>query len=520
MFSHNDADGIGAASVLTSMLVRAGKGSQTTNLKSFDLPSIQASLVKGVDLLIVADMGSSNLTALESLGTKVIVLDHHRPEKDSENVIHLNPSVFKVDGARYACASTLSMLLAVTVDESNWNLLPMAFAGMVGDRQHLQGLIGVNAHLYNEGSGRNLVQEKKGSLLPPGPVGDGLMRTTHPFKRGVSGDPQGIARLLQEANVRAESTWDGLDEGGRRRLSSLISLRLLEQGCSLGSLEDELAPDYFFPQDNSRAYQLTRLINACGRVEETSLGLAMLLGVKEARERAETLLGSTMRCYERRQAHGGAREYPRRSPYSTSSRPPGGVERAVRLVMHGRGPETRRRYASPAWTRIQGVLPRYEEACRHGRSRSSVAMRMPLLPWVASAAVTTSPARDHPSARTRLPSGARTPESQKQMNRVSANVTSTWRAKRWSPGVVSMGCASRLVHHQAGAAIIAPLSSTASGRGNVHAGRPRAPASSVHHARRRVFGTTPPPRSTSSVQPRGHGASGHLSEHGKHVPGR
>ena len=290
VFSHNDADGIAAASVLTSMLVRAGKGAQTTNLKSFDLPAIQASLVKGVDLLIVADMGSSNLTALESLGVKVIVLDHHRPEKDSDKVLHLNPSVLKVDGARYACASTLSMLLAVTVDEGSWDLLPMAFAGMVGDRQHLQGLSGVNAHLYNEGTKRNLVQEKKGSLLPPGPVGDGLMRTTHPFIRGVSGDPQGIARLLQEANVRAESTWDGLDEGGRRRLSSLISLRLLEQGCSLGSLEDELAPDYFFPQDNSRAYQLTRLINACGRVEETSLGLAMLLGVKEARERAESLV--------------------------------------------------------------------------------------------------------------------------------------------------------------------------------------------------------------------------------------
>ncbi len=307
VFSHNDADGIGAASVLTSMLVRAGKGCQTTNLKSLDLPAIQASLVKGVDLLIVADMGSSDLTSLEALKVKVIVLDHHRPEKDSEKVMHLNPSVFKVDGARYACASTLSMLLAVTADENNWDLLPMAFAGMVGDRQHLQGLSGVNAHLYAEGSKRGLVQEKKGSLLPPGPVGDGLMRTAHPFIRGVSGDPQGIARLLQEANVRAESTWDGLDEGGRRRLSSLISLRLLEQGCSLGSLEDELAPDYFFPQDNSRAYQLTRLINACGRVDETALGLAMLLGVREARERAEALvkeyddmlLGAAKRTAER-----------------------------------------------------------------------------------------------------------------------------------------------------------------------------------------------------------------------------
>lgn len=73
-------------------------------------------------------------------------------------------------------------------------------------------------------------------------------------------------------------------------MSSLISLRLLEQGCSLGSLEDELAPDYFFPQDNSRAYLLTRLINACGRVDETALGLAMLLGQREARERAESLV--------------------------------------------------------------------------------------------------------------------------------------------------------------------------------------------------------------------------------------
>ncbi|NLX47278.1 MAG: DHH family phosphoesterase [Euryarchaeota archaeon] len=290
VFSHNDADGIGAASVLTSMLARAGKGSQATMLKGFDLPTIQGGLVQGIDLLIVADMGSSDLTALEGLGVKTIVLDHHRPEKDSEVVMHLNPSVLKVDGARYACASTLSMLLAVTVDDNNWDLLPMAFAGMVGDRQHMQGLSGVNAHLFIEGSKKDLVQERKGSLLPPGPVGDGLLRSAHPFIRGVSGDTQGMARLLQEANIRAESTWDGLDEAGRRRLSSLISLRLLEQGCSLGSLEDELAPDYFFPKDSSRAYHLTRLVNACGRVDETALGLAALLGEKEARERAESLV--------------------------------------------------------------------------------------------------------------------------------------------------------------------------------------------------------------------------------------
>jgi len=290
VFSHNDADGIGAASVLTSMLTRLGKGCQTTMMKSFDLETVKAGAGDGVDLVIVTDMGSSNLTALEGLGKKVIVLDHHRPEKDSEQVFHLNPMVFKVDGARYACGSTLSMLLAVTVDEGNWDMMPLAFAGMVGDRQHLQGLTGVNAHLFAGGSKRGLVHERKGSLLLPGPIGESLMRSAHPFIRGVSGDEQGIALLLQEANVRPESTWDALDEGGRRKLSSLISLRLLEQGCTLGSLEDELAPDYFFSHDNSRAGHLTRLVNACGRVDETALGLALLLGEEEAMKRAEELV--------------------------------------------------------------------------------------------------------------------------------------------------------------------------------------------------------------------------------------
>ncbi len=317
IFSHNDADGIGAASVLTSVMVRLGKGSQASMLKGFDLGVVKEGMTPGMDLVIVADMGSGNLSQLESLGVKVIVLDHHRPEKDSEILLHLNPSVFKVDGSRYACASTLSMLLAVTVDQDNWDLLPLAFAGMVGDRQHLQGLTGVNAYLFAEGGKRDMVQERKGSLLLPGPLGEGLMRSSHPFIRGVSGDVQGLAQLLQEAGVRPETTWDALDEGGRRKLASLVSLRLLEQGSTLGSLEDAFAPDYFFPQDNSRTGQMTRLVNACGRVDETSLGLAMMLGSEEARKKAEVLareydemlLSAAKRTAERGVSKGTAIQY-------------------------------------------------------------------------------------------------------------------------------------------------------------------------------------------------------------------
>jgi single-stranded-DNA-specific exonuclease len=95
---------------------------------------------------------------------------------------------------------------------------------------------------------------------------------------------------LKEAGVHEDTTWDALDEGGRRKLVSLISLKLLEQGSALSSLEDAMAPDYFFPKTNSRAGQMTRLVNACGRVEETSLGLSMMLGEEKAYKKAESLV--------------------------------------------------------------------------------------------------------------------------------------------------------------------------------------------------------------------------------------
>ncbi len=286
--SHNDADGLASAGVLCSMLLRECKQFQCTMAKGFDEKLVRET-VKDADLLIISDMGSNNLATLESLGVPVIVLDHHRPERGTDKLMHLNPHVYGIDGAISGCASSLAMLLAVHVAERNWDLLWVAFGGIVGDRQHLHGLSGINIWLYQNGAKRKLIQERPGQLIVDGNLKEALFRTTDPFIVGVSGDREGVKALLEDADVLDNLPYEALDEVQRMRLNSLIMLRLLRQGSTLGNFEEVLANRYHFPERKLYAQDLANALNACGKSERQALGVAMLLGEVDAAKEADRM---------------------------------------------------------------------------------------------------------------------------------------------------------------------------------------------------------------------------------------
>lgn len=301
IISHNDADGLAAAGILCSLCWRKCKPFQCSNVKGFDEQLVRES-AKACDLLIIADMGSNNLEVLESLGIPVIVLDHHRPERDSDKVFHLNPHRFGVDGAVAGCASSLAMLLAVTVSENNWDLLWVAFAGIVGDRQHLRGLQGINAWLYQNGVTKRQVEERPGQLICDGSLRHALYESSEPFIRGVSGDRKGVEVLLDAAGVPEDLPYESLDRGQQMKLNSVIMLYLLKQGVGMSSLEELLANRYYSPDKKLYSKDVANALNACGKSEEASLGVAAMLGDGESLKKAwsrkdefgETLLRNSL----------------------------------------------------------------------------------------------------------------------------------------------------------------------------------------------------------------------------------
>ncbi|MDW5563887.1 MAG: DHH family phosphoesterase [Methanomassiliicoccus sp.] len=288
LVSHYDADGISSAGVMCNALIRAGKRFHATMTKSLT-DKLIAEASPGCETMVFSDMGSSHLETLEGLNCKVIVLDHHSPQKDSEKVVHVNPHLAGIDGMTSASASAVCMLLAANMDERNWDLLPIAFAGIAGDRQAIRGLSGLNLWLFEEGRKRGVVEVRSGSMLPEGPLLTGLVGSTDPYIIGVSGSPEGTRALLSEAGISEDADTDKLDVGIRMKLSSLIALRLTAQGTPMSTLDEVVHERYFFPRWGMSADALAGLLNACGRSNNEGVGLALLLGDPSAMEQARKL---------------------------------------------------------------------------------------------------------------------------------------------------------------------------------------------------------------------------------------
>ena len=276
VLTHYDADGISSAGILANVLHRKGIKFHLTMVKSLDDRTVE-SFGADAQCLILADMGASNLPALEKLRAKVIVLDHHRPVGDSPTLIHINPHLFGIDGMTGGCAGAVCMMFAVAMDERNWDLLPVAFAGIVGDRQHIRGLSGLNRYLLDEGLKRGLMELRPGSILPSGKLLDGLADCVDPYIIGISGDREGALALLKEAGIKEDAELERLPENERRELSSLLTLMLLKQGCTSSSLEEVIADRYYFPSWNMLAEDLAQLLNACGRTDQEGVGVGVAM---------------------------------------------------------------------------------------------------------------------------------------------------------------------------------------------------------------------------------------------------
>ena len=287
--SHYDADGLAAAGILASALLRKGKEVHVRLYKALNPRTAKEIAESAEPCTVIADMGASHLGTLFSSRGDMVILDHHQNDELHEDRPYVNPHNHGIDGMTAACASTLAQILAVELDERNWDLVPLAFAGIAGDRQHVNGVIGMNAHLLEEGRARGHLKVMDGSLIPPGELRSALYHSTDPYIVGVSSDPEGVDALLKEAGIPPGTKDSDLDAQTRRRLSSLITLRLIDQGVSLATLKEVSRQRYELEGWGTDAEVMASLLNACGRKDQEGLGIAMALGDADARKEAEAM---------------------------------------------------------------------------------------------------------------------------------------------------------------------------------------------------------------------------------------
>ena len=290
IYSHYDADGVSAASIIAHTLLREGKEFRATlftTLNDYNMDIIRSTKA---DCIIITDLGASYIDQLDAMKQDIVVLDHHTIISEAQRICYANPHLYGIDGMTSGCGATMALLFSVTMNERNWDLVKVAFAGIAGDRQHINGLSGLNTYLLEQGKKRGFVEEMPGSLIPAGDLMTQLFLTTDPYIRGVSGNEAGVAKLLDDAGIDRGKSYMDLTDDERRKLSSLIAVRLTQQGMLEQSMNEIARNRYYLKGLGMDAEYLSSVLNSCGRSGFGGMGISAGMGDRKSIELGANLM--------------------------------------------------------------------------------------------------------------------------------------------------------------------------------------------------------------------------------------
>jgi len=272
IFSHNDADGISAAGILCNALLRKNKRCQITIIKSFD-----KNILNGVskdELVVFCDMGSNDIEDISSTGLKAVILDHHIFDKkdDYNNIVHINPYFYGIDGSKELSASGVSYFLSKKLGK-NEDLSYLAIVGAIGDKQDLEK---ANEIILNEALKHNLIEKRRNIKLSGEDLLTGLVHSIDPYF-DFSGDETGVKSFLDRLNIKHDKKIYNLSKEEIELLFKSL-IKMLPDNLP-DEVKNCIVGDTFFMKEGhiKNLLFLVDILNSCGKMGKSGLALSLCL---------------------------------------------------------------------------------------------------------------------------------------------------------------------------------------------------------------------------------------------------
>jgi RecJ-like exonuclease len=282
--SHNDADGITSAAILTRALQRLDRKFSVKIIKSLDEKYIKS--LPEDKIIIFLDLASNSLDDFEKIDNNdIFIIDHHEiSQKIPEKINIVNPHIYNKENISSA---GLVYLLALELSPLNKNLATLAVIGMIGDR-HEKNIGKLNNQIIQDAD----VKLKRGILLYPStrPINRVLEYSSDPFIPGVTGDLDGVIDLLNEAKIgKVGNKYKSLMELNEQEMSSLVTSILLRD---INRNDRDIIGDLFLVKFFGKiedAREISAKINACSRMGYPGTALLFCLENQSAKKRAESI---------------------------------------------------------------------------------------------------------------------------------------------------------------------------------------------------------------------------------------
>jgi single-stranded-DNA-specific exonuclease len=301
IFSHLDADGIAAAGVTTKALWRLNARFRTRVTQWVDEKILSEIATGKPQLVILTDFGSGYIDLLNEKipDQKIVILDHHQivGNTANPNIVHVNPHLQAIDGATDVSGSGVAYFTTKALNPANVDLSPIAIVGALGDMQDKygqRGLGGLNALIVEDAVNAGLVKVEKDLTFfgrETRAIHKALASSTSPFIPGISGDDGAAVAFLSNLGIVLR---DGekfralrdLSEDEKKRLSTGLAEYLLSKRMHLEV--PKLIGDIYVltneqPSTSLRdAREFSVVLNSTGRLDKSSLGIAVCLGDRKA----------------------------------------------------------------------------------------------------------------------------------------------------------------------------------------------------------------------------------------------
>lgn len=299
--SHLDADGLAAAGITGTALARLDATFRTRIARWLDEKTLQSILADDPTLIILSDLGSGDLEVLNSRlnGKEVLVLDHHQPVGEADPAfVHVNPHLFEIDGSRDLSSAGISYFVAKALDGANADLAGVAVVGALGDLQdkyEQRRLGGPNALILEDAEKTGFLKTETDLMFfgrETRPIHKALARTTTPFIAGISGEEDKSLAFLANLGITPKKgeKWRALrdlSEDEKRKLFNALADYVVSRGLPgdmalnlLGSVYTLIHEEPWTSLRDAREFSV--LLNATGRMDKPSLGIAICMGDRGA----------------------------------------------------------------------------------------------------------------------------------------------------------------------------------------------------------------------------------------------
>ncbi len=288
IFSHHDADGISAASIVAKALIREDVQFHLSIVSGVRDEVIEKIEKENDSLILFLDMGSGDIERLDALGKDIIVLDHHSPKEYQGKVLEINSHRYGIDGTSEASGSTMAFLLSLAINPSNSDLAYLSLSGSTGDRQHVGGFKGINKRVAELGESEGTIEGKKSLNLRNTSLKDALAGSTDPFFREISGRADRAEELIKSMKIDPEKRVSELTEEEEKRLGSVLLIRLLKQGCRADVVDELITWRYLSRKMGIYVSEIADLMEATSK-KDPGIGVSMGIGDEGSLYRAKEM---------------------------------------------------------------------------------------------------------------------------------------------------------------------------------------------------------------------------------------